>query len=265
MSTVAPYLYEGTEIRTIVEGDVILFVAADVARVLGYSDAHNLTRRLDDEDRGTRSVSTPSGDQDMTVITEPGLYAAVLGSQVSGAQAFKRWVTHEVLPSIRRTGSYSAAYRLPQSYAEALRALAESVEERERISAELAEVTPRAEAFDHFLSGDRDYSVGAAAKLLVAEGYVTGERRLFAELDERGWLFRREGHWHLRQHVVDASGRRWSRALRLVDGSWYRTAWFLSPHSAMTYSGVIVEMHDDLGEWYWSDWDQIIEDYEAQP
>lgn len=108
MSSLQLFNYEHHEVRTVLIDGEPWFVAADVARILGYRDAANMTRRLDAEDRGTRSVSTPSGDQEMTVITEPGLYVAVLGSQVSSAKEFKRWVTRVVLPEIRKTGSFNA-------------------------------------------------------------------------------------------------------------------------------------------------------------
>ena len=85
------------------------FVAKDIARALGYGHTPHMTRRLDDDEKGVRSVDTPGGKQPLTVINEPGLYAAVLGSKISEAKAFQRWVTHEVLPSIRRTGGYMAA------------------------------------------------------------------------------------------------------------------------------------------------------------
>lgn len=65
-----------------------------------------MTRRLEEYEKGTRSVSTPGGEQQMAVITEPGLYSAILGSRIPEAREFKRWVTHEVLPQIRRTGGY---------------------------------------------------------------------------------------------------------------------------------------------------------------
>ena len=84
------------------------FVAADVSGPLGYRMASDMTRRLDDDEKGTRSVRTPSGDQQMTVLTEAGLYAAILGSKSPTAKPFKRWVTHTVLPAIRKTGSYGA-------------------------------------------------------------------------------------------------------------------------------------------------------------
>lgn len=86
-----------------------MFVAKDVAVILGYRDAANMTRRLEEDEKGTRSVSTPGGEQQMAVITEPGLYSAILGSRVPEARAFKRWVTHEVLPALRRDGAYVAS------------------------------------------------------------------------------------------------------------------------------------------------------------
>jgi anti-repressor protein len=203
------YIYQGAELRTLVEGGEILFVAADVARILGYRDAHNLTRRLDDDERGTHSVSTPSGDQDMTVITEAGLYASVLGSQVPGARDFKRWVTHEVLPAIRRTGSYSVApaYALPQSYAEALRALAETVEAKDRAVAEAHALSPRAAAWDHMASTAGDYSVQQAAGILGRDPSITtGRQRLFQWLATAGWIFRDRstGHWMAYASRIDS-------------------------------------------------------------
>lgn len=93
---------EGQEIRVVEKDGEPWFVAADVARALGYRDAFNMTRRLDDDDKGTHSTSTPSGQQEMTVVSEPGLYGAILGSQVPGAKAFKYWLTHDVLPALRK-------------------------------------------------------------------------------------------------------------------------------------------------------------------
>ena len=93
------------EIRTVEIENEIFFVATDVCRALGID--RTATRRLDDDEKGMRSVHTPGGVQDLTVINEYGLYALVLNSRKPSAKAFKRWITHEVIPAIRRTGSYS--------------------------------------------------------------------------------------------------------------------------------------------------------------
>jgi len=109
------------DVRVIVIDGNPWFVASDVAAALEYRDAANMTRFLDDDDKGTHIVSTPSGDQQMTIINESGLYSAILKSRKPEAKKFKKWVTSEVLPSIRKTGSYtvpSVEYISQQQYDE---------------------------------------------------------------------------------------------------------------------------------------------------
>lgn len=101
------FAFDGADVRVVTdEAGAPWFVAKDVSDILGYRIAPDMTRRLDEDEKGTRSVRTPGGTQEMTVISEAGLYAAILGSKVAGARTFKRWVTHEVLPTIRRRGGY---------------------------------------------------------------------------------------------------------------------------------------------------------------
>ncbi|NCE63728.1 hypothetical protein D1159_03825 [Pseudoflavonifractor sp. 524-17] len=95
------------QIRVIERGGEPWFVAADVCRALEISDTWNALQRLDDDEKGTCSISTPGGEQKMNIVNEPGLYSLVLGSRKPEAKAFKRWITHEVIPSIRKTGSYT--------------------------------------------------------------------------------------------------------------------------------------------------------------
>lgn len=182
----------GDDIRVVTEADgSSWFVAADLARILDYRDAHNLARRLDEDEKGTRLVSTPHGEQHMTVVSEAGLYAAILGSQVRGARTFKRWVTHELLPTLRRTGTYSTPAEMP-SHSEALRGWASEIEARERAEAQVAELEPSARAWDH-LADDAvgDYSVREAAQILDRDPAIkTGQNRLFKTLREIGWTDR---------------------------------------------------------------------------
>lgn len=103
-------IFENSEfgsVRTITIDNEPWFVASDIAKALGYRMASDLTRRIDEEDKGTHSMSTPSGVQNMTVVNESGLYEAILGSKVPNAKKFKKWVTSEVLPSIRKHGMYA--------------------------------------------------------------------------------------------------------------------------------------------------------------
>lgn len=80
------------------------FVAADVCRALGIGNSRDATARLDDDEKGVVSTDTLGGKQELTIVNEPGLYALVLSSRKPEAKAFKRWITHEVIPSIRKTG-----------------------------------------------------------------------------------------------------------------------------------------------------------------
>jgi prophage antirepressor-like protein len=182
-TALAPFDFSGQQLRVVTDehGDP-WFVAADVARILGYRDAFNMVRRLDEDDRGTRQASTPSGDQVVTVISEAGLYAAVLGSQVEGARTFKRWVTHEVLPQIRRTGSYVA----PRSDRDRALALAHEVI---ALSQRNAELEPRAAVADQLMAAHGDYSLREAAQILCRDhGIDTGQNRLLRHLRDLGWV-----------------------------------------------------------------------------
>ena len=116
--TITIFNHLGNDIRVMTdEQGEPLFVASDVASILGYRMASDMTRRLDPDEKGTRSVRTSGGTQELTVINESGLYTAILGSKLSEAKAFKRWVTSEVLPSIRKRGGYLT----PEATREALR------------------------------------------------------------------------------------------------------------------------------------------------
>ena len=122
-------LYKENPVRIIEKDGEPWFVAKDVAVILGYRDSYTLVRRLDEDERGTRKVCTPSAEQEMTVINEAGLYNAILCSNKAEAKAFKRWVTHDVLPSIRKTGAYLA----PNLPLEKLQNLIETIGEQYKL------------------------------------------------------------------------------------------------------------------------------------
>ena len=122
-------LYKENPVRIIEKDGEPWFVAKDVAVILGYRDAYTLIRRLDEDERGTRKVCTPSAEQEMTVINEAGLYNAILCSNKAETKAFKRWVTHDVLPSIRKTGAYLA----PNLPLEKLQNLIETIGEQYKL------------------------------------------------------------------------------------------------------------------------------------
>lgn len=99
------------EIRTIKQGDEILFIAVDVCKALEIKNTRDAISRLDDDEKGIVLTDTLGGRQTLNVVNEYGLYNLVLSSRKPEAKAFKRWVTHEVLPAIRKTGSYERKTR----------------------------------------------------------------------------------------------------------------------------------------------------------
>ena len=104
--------YQGNEVRTIQHGDEVWWVLRDVCRVLSLSNPAKVAQRLDEDEKDITLSYTPGGYQEITIVNEPGLYPVILRSDKPEAKTFKRWVTHEVLPSIRKTGAYNVGQEL---------------------------------------------------------------------------------------------------------------------------------------------------------
>lgn len=106
-NNIVAFNYEEQQVRTIEKNSEPWFVGKDVADILGYTDTAQAVRKhIDDEDKGVVEMTTPGGKQNMVIINESGLYSLILSSKLPTARAFKRWVTSEVLPAIRKTGEY---------------------------------------------------------------------------------------------------------------------------------------------------------------
>lgn len=110
MSEVTVFNFDGTrEVRTVVRDEEPWFVAKDICDILELTDVSQTVQSLDDDEKGTYTVRTLGGNQRMSVVSESGLYALVFKSRKPEAKAFRKWVTSEVLPTIRKTGQYKAA------------------------------------------------------------------------------------------------------------------------------------------------------------
>jgi prophage antirepressor-like protein len=142
MSILQSFQYSDYSVRTTIVDGVPWFVAKDLCGVLGISKYRDAVSRLDDDERGSVKVDTLGGKQELATVSESGMYALVLRSRKSEAQAFRKWITSEVLPSIRKTGGYSAIAQpsntvaLPQNYIEALKALVAAEEQKALLEAE---------------------------------------------------------------------------------------------------------------------------------
>jgi anti-repressor protein len=210
MTDLTVFSYSDIEIRTVVRDGEPWFVAADVCAVLEIRNNRDALAGLDDDEKGVATTDTPGGSQQVAVINEPGLYSLILRSRKPEAKAFKRWITHEVLPAIRKTGRYevaAAAPAIPQTYADALQLAADQARQIEAQAVALAEAAPKVEAWDHLASAEGDYAVDRAAKVLSNHPLVSvGQRRLFTILSEMKWIYRRyepAPHWTVYQYPVD--------------------------------------------------------------
>lgn len=189
-------IFENAEfgkIRTIEVGGEPWFVGKDVAHALGYGEGKSLANavanHVDEEDKGVTELMTPGGKQKMVIINESGLYSLVLSSKLPTAKKFKRWVTAEVLPSIRKTGGHA----IPKDYPSALRALADAEERRFALEAENQQNKPKALFADAVCASKTSILVGELAKLLKQNGVDIGQNRLFAWMRGNGFLIRRQG------------------------------------------------------------------------
>lgn len=196
--------FEGNKVRALADGDDVVFVASDIAKILGYRDADKLTRTLDDEEKGTRRIGTPGGTQTMTVISEPGLYKAILQRQTGRMEGgitrdfvkrFQRWVTHEVLPQIRRTGGYiptSESDSDEDIMARAVLVAQKTIERKnQQLQAKDAQIKvlePKARFADAVAASDGTCLVGELAKMLRQNGMDIGQNRLFRLLQADGYL-----------------------------------------------------------------------------
>lgn len=177
------------------------FVGKDVATALGYKETAKAVREhVDEEDRGVSVLDTPGGKQKIVTINESGLYSLILSSNLPTAKQFKRWVTSEVLPSIRKTGGYIAGQETLSDadlMAKALLVANRQLEERAKRVAELearaVEDRPKVLFADSVSASKSSILVGALAKILKQNGVDIGQNRLFQKLREEGYLISRKG------------------------------------------------------------------------
>lgn len=183
--------YGSQNVRTTMGDGEPWFVASDVAAILGYSATAAMTRRLDDDDKGVRLLHTLGGDQKMTVISEFGLYEAILGSKVEGAKRFKKWVTHTVLPAVMKHGVPAPAFDWinPAFQRQMLELQLATLDRAEAAESQLAIAAPKAAYADTITAKGDVHSVQEASNLLEDEGFrFTGRNTLFQWLRDHGWV-----------------------------------------------------------------------------
>ncbi|MFT8944407.1 MAG: phage antirepressor [Acetobacter pasteurianus] len=190
MSNIIPFCFEDQAVRVITRNDEPWFVLADVCDVLNIRNHKDAGSRLDTDEKDEVGITDPIGrKQGTTIINESGLYALILTSRKSAAKRFRKWVTGEVLPAIRKTGGYMASTPDETPEELALRAMTILQATVERQKQQLAEVQPKAEAHDRLAGAEGSISITEAAKLLQVK-----PKDLFAWLSCNGWIYRRPGN-----------------------------------------------------------------------
>ena len=174
------------------------FVAADVCRALGIGNSSDAVKRLDDDEHALVSIEGLSrGNDKANIVNEPGLYGLVLASRKPEAKSFKRWITHEVIPSIRKTGGYIAGQEtmdddqlLANALMVAQRKIAERNKQLEAANAKIQADAPKVLFAETVQKAEGDILVRQLAKLMVQRGYDTGEKRLYDLLRRDGFVIK---------------------------------------------------------------------------
>ena len=188
MNDLQIFNYQDTPVRTVMVNDEPWFVLGDLCKVLGIRQYR--TDRLDDDMiRNHPIVDSLGRTQQATVVSEPGMYEVVIRSDKPEATAFRRWITTEVLPSIRKTGGYGQV--APTGPELVARALIEAQSMLEAKDERIAVLEPKARAWDHIVSSEASWAFNDAAKFLFEhKRIVIGEKRLFNRCEDWGYLYR---------------------------------------------------------------------------
>lgn len=172
------------------------FVAVDVCKSLDIKNPSQAISRLDEDEKNTLILNEGIGNPEKAIVNEPGLYTLVLGSRKSEAKVFKRWITHDVIPSVRKHGVYMTPQKIeevlcnPDTIIELATILKEEQEQRKMLEAKIELDRPKVEFAEALEVSPSCISIGDLAKLLHQNGVDIGRNRLFEWLRENGYLMK---------------------------------------------------------------------------
>lgn len=189
------------QVRTIQQNGEPWFVGKDVAEILGYQNgSRDINRHVDEDDRQNYQNGTFESNRGLTIINESGLYSLILSSKMPKAKEFKRWVTSEVIPAIRKTGGYIAGSENmtdAEIMAKAVLVAQSTIQQRDQrikeLESDVAAAKPKVLFADAVSASDSTILIGDLAKILKQNGYNTGQKRLFQWLRDNGYLIKRQG------------------------------------------------------------------------
>lgn len=182
------------EIRTITINNEPWFVGKDITNILGYQNgSRDINRHVDEDDRGSTEMVSPSGVQKTTIINESGLYSLILSSKLPTAKKFKHWVTSEVLPTIRKHGAYMTdekAFDVLHNAGGLADLLQQAAEQLKQKDVQIERMKPKALFADAVASSKNSILIGELSKIIKANGYDIGQRRLFSWMRDNGYLMK---------------------------------------------------------------------------
>lgn len=193
--------FHGQDVRAVTINNEPYFVGKDVAGILGYQNgSRDVNRHVDEEDKLKYRFGTSGQDREMIIINESGLYSLILSSKLPQAKEFKRWVTSEVLPTIRKNGMFATDELLdnPDFAIATLQKLKEEREAKKMLETQIEADRPKVLFADAVSASHTSILVGELAKLISQNGYKIGANRLFAWMRENGYLIKRKGSdWNM--------------------------------------------------------------------
>lgn len=198
-SNIQPFTYEDHTVRVVTIDGEPWFVLADLCKVLDLAKPSRVAMRIADDMKGAHLMSTPGGDQEMTIVSEAGMYEVIIRSDKPEAAAFRRWVTSEVLPSIRKHGGYLTDQKIeeiisnPDTIIQLATKLKSERAKRAALEKQAAIDTPKARFADAVSASHTSILIGDLAKLLRQNGYEIGQNRLFEMLRRDGYLCAAKG------------------------------------------------------------------------
>ena len=195
MNDLQIFHYNGNKVRTIQKDGEPWWVLKDVCEVSDLSSPHKVFDRLDEDEKGRNQIPTLGGEQEMTVVNESGLYNVILRSDKPEAKPFRKWVTSEVLPSIRKNGGYISGQENmtdDELLANAVLVAQRKIAERDKViraqDKKIEEMNPKAIFADAVSTSHTSILIGDFAKLICQNGVQIGQKRLFEWLRNNGYL-----------------------------------------------------------------------------
>lgn len=197
MNDIQLFAFKNKRIRTLIFNNEPWFIGKDVADILGYSNPRDASsKHVDDEDKNSVAIRDGNkGNPNQTIINESGVYGLIFSSKLPDAKSFKRWVTTEVLPQIRVSGSYQKKELTGEELM--AKAFIEAKSIMERQNKEIIEMKPKALFADTVAASKSSILVGQEAKLISQSGYPIGQNRFFAWLRANGYLCSRGADYNM--------------------------------------------------------------------